>query len=542
MAATQTITSLNTGALFDAFMKTEMKCSKKVIDALDLYQGIDDLSEFKVFESKEWEGIAKQLLSPPDKVVGNKTAKQSPIIMTAVSLKRLKGASIAVRYYDMCGYTLTVENMKWPLVEEVSVVVKSLHDCKERSQEKKLTKLKRDGEFPMWLEKNLIQLDSMIGMRAIPLSYLIRDDVISPPPPALLEGKPYSAEHGSVEMVMIECATHNDPLFSQDDRMLFDKLATAWSGTELDTCITAQMQRSKKGRILYLQSVKEFANKAKWMEIVSKCEEILTTSKFLGTGTKYSMNMHISRHRNAFSRMQVASKQGKANFVLMNETTRVRHFITSIEDCKDQKLVSRIESVLSDDGPNGKNNNFDLCVQHLLPACPVHACRKKTGNDTHGEGSKVVSVSSTSINLKQGRGKTGVDLRWHKTADYKNLSNAQKDELREWQQSDDGKRAAEAYKKTRAANKRSNPSEDGSNKRKKWKTAVDVAAVKLNDDSKAKNNQMDALSASLVSAITSASPAKKVSAASATVQIATNDAVNAKVASILKGSNIRFEE
>ena len=54
MAAAQTITSLDTVELFDAFMKTEMKCSKKVIDALDLYQGIDDLSEFKVFESKEW--------------------------------------------------------------------------------------------------------------------------------------------------------------------------------------------------------------------------------------------------------------------------------------------------------------------------------------------------------------------------------------------------------------------------------------------------------------------------------------------------------
>ena len=173
MAAVQTITSLDTVGIFDAFMKTEMKCSKKVIDALDLYQGIDDLSEFKVFDSKEWDEIAKQLLSPPDKVVGIKTVKQSPIILTAVSLKRLKGSSIAVRYYDMCDYTLTVENMKWPLVEEVSAVVKSLHDCKERSQEKKLTKLKRDGEFPMWLEKNLIQLDSMIRISAILLSYLI---------------------------------------------------------------------------------------------------------------------------------------------------------------------------------------------------------------------------------------------------------------------------------------------------------------------------------------------------------------------------------
>ena len=78
-------------------------------------------------------------------------------------------------------------------------------------------------------------------------------------------------------MVLIERATYNDPLYTQDDRMLFDKLAAAWSGTELDTCITAQMQRSKKGRLLYQQSVREFANKAKWMEIVTKCERHLSS-------------------------------------------------------------------------------------------------------------------------------------------------------------------------------------------------------------------------------------------------------------------------
>ena len=34
---------------------------------------------------------------------------------------------------------------------------------------------------------------------------------------------------------------------AKNDCMIFDKLAAAWSGTELDTCITAKMQRLKKG-------------------------------------------------------------------------------------------------------------------------------------------------------------------------------------------------------------------------------------------------------------------------------------------------------
>ena len=67
-----------------------------------------------------------------------------------------------------------------------------------------------------------------------------------PTAPDHLKGKPYSEEHGSVEMVLIEHATHDDPLFTQDDRMLFDKLAAAWSGTELDTRITAKIQILKR--------------------------------------------------------------------------------------------------------------------------------------------------------------------------------------------------------------------------------------------------------------------------------------------------------
>ena len=101
----------------------------------------------------DWYTVTKQLLSPPDTVTGGTSSKTSPIIITAVSLKRLKVALITVRYYYSCGYDLMVENTKWPLIEEVSAVMKSLEDRKEKSQDMKLTKLRTNGEFPMWLER-----------------------------------------------------------------------------------------------------------------------------------------------------------------------------------------------------------------------------------------------------------------------------------------------------------------------------------------------------------------------------------------------------
>ena len=90
-------------------------------------------------------------------------------------------------------------------------------------------------------------------------------------------------------MVLIERATHNNPLYTQDDRMVFDNLAADQSGTEHNTCITAKMQRSMKGCLLYQQSVREFANKAKWIEIVTTFEETLTKPKVHGNRNKYSM-------------------------------------------------------------------------------------------------------------------------------------------------------------------------------------------------------------------------------------------------------------
>ena len=97
-------------------------------------------------------------------------------------------------------------------------------------------------------------------------------------------------------------------------------------------------------------------------------------------------------------------------------------------------------SVRTDDGPNGKRNDFEAAASHLLPYDPV-AKRRLASKRSNSQVSAVqeaedngesATVSSTSTPRKKSIGKTGVHLWYHKFSEYKKLTDEQKAELHEW--------------------------------------------------------------------------------------------------------------
>jgi hypothetical protein len=102
-------------------------------------------------------------------------------------------------------------------------------------------------------------------------------------------------------------------------------------------------------------------------------------------------------------------------------------------------------AVRTDKGPGGMRNDFEACVAHIVPYCPV--AKKRTAGAKRGvaEISEVNADSEdaeiSSFGAKSGKGsKTGVQLRYHKGPEYSRLSNEEKDELREWRNTQtDGK-------------------------------------------------------------------------------------------------------
>eukprot|EP00957_Ditylum_brightwellii_P130289 9938574-Ditylum_brightwellii.AAC.1 len=84
-----------------------------------------------------------------------------------------------------------------------------------------------------WSESFHDFLNRCIGIRMIPLAYVVRQESVVDPSvvPAIAAGQPYFAEHGSVEDEMIARTTHNQPLYQQDNVTVYYKLEEAMRAT-----------------------------------------------------------------------------------------------------------------------------------------------------------------------------------------------------------------------------------------------------------------------------------------------------------------------
>ena len=88
-------------------------------------------------------------------------------------------------------------------------------------------------------------------------------------------------------------------------------------------------------------------------------------------------------------------------------------------------------SIKTDNGPEGMRNNFEATAAHLLPYDPVAKNRSGGQNRGSAQISSVMDPSPTTTKIPS-IGKTGVHLRYYKTGEYKNLTNEQKEVLKEW--------------------------------------------------------------------------------------------------------------
>ena len=204
-------------------------------------------------------------------------------------------ASVAIKFYDTCDYRITVKNMQRGIVLAIYETVENLMERKKDTSSKKLTKLVGNDSLPFWLPKAMTELDAMIRTRGIPLSYLIREDVLAPAEDQLIQGQAFSQENGSVTDELIQRATHNHSLIKEDNRILFEKLYDSFCGSEVETTIISEMKQHQQGRALWMAACTEWAGDNSWNTIISKNREVYENLKFTGTGQVYYLWKHVSK-------------------------------------------------------------------------------------------------------------------------------------------------------------------------------------------------------------------------------------------------------
>ena len=207
--------------------------------------------------------------------------------------------------------------------------------------------------------------------------------------------------------------------------MVYDHLEEATRGTSYAASIKP-FQKVKDRRGAWKSLTSQYAGKDKFEDEIKRQEQLLHTRIWKGQ-SNFSLENFISQHRNTYVFMQASAEH--VQYQLPNEHSRAGFLIEAIQ-CSDPGLQAAMASFKTDNGPAGMRNNFEATAAHLLPYDPV--AKKRSSGQKRGSAqiSSVMDPSPTTTK-KPSIGKTGVHLRYYETGDYRNLTNEQKEELKE---------------------------------------------------------------------------------------------------------------
>jgi len=191
-------------------------------------EGIGHPQDLVEFDKDTLGQVAESLRKPGDRIANpdpnapvGSTIPRPPYVIGAKSLKRLQQACDLVRYYETTGRPITSQNIAYPIIRRFSLQWQSLKDRRE-DDDAALPKVSRALPILKWFEAFDDFLSRTIGVRYIPLSYVVRGDANVPaPPPDLANGEPFSDEYGSVEGELIARASHTHGLFRDDNASIY---------------------------------------------------------------------------------------------------------------------------------------------------------------------------------------------------------------------------------------------------------------------------------------------------------------------------------
>ena len=154
-----------------------------------------------------------------------------------------------VRYYEMVGRVITVDNIRWnPVIKNFKKQWESLKKREKDENSIETPKISKSLPIIKWSEAFIDFLNRVIGTRMVSLAHFMRDDVVPGTPlPALAANSPHSEACSSIEAEIVSRVSHADPLCRDDNAKVYYYLEEATRGTLYAVSIKSY-QRGKNGR------------------------------------------------------------------------------------------------------------------------------------------------------------------------------------------------------------------------------------------------------------------------------------------------------
>jgi len=303
-------------------------------------EGITNVEDLAEFTKEALKQIAENLRRPtgrkphpdagqPRGPAPGTTIPIPPFTLGAKLFMRLVAASDLLRYYVTVGRVPGAGNMQWnPVGRNFKEQWKALTDRKEDEQPE-TPKITKALPVMKWTESFQDFLSRVVGVRTIPLSYVIRTDVDVDPAvaPPIGAGKPHADTYESLEAELVARASHDHPLYRKDNAQVYYLIEEATRTTSYAASIKP-FQRRKNGRAAWLAIVNQYVGEDKWRAKWKRQDDLLHNRCWKET-SNYSLDQFIASHRNAYVSMSQCVKH--VTYQLPNKMTRVTYLLDSIE-------------------------------------------------------------------------------------------------------------------------------------------------------------------------------------------------------------------
>ena len=363
---------------------------------------------------------------------------RNAFVFSPISFYRMTVAAAAVSYYEAVGRPITYPCVEWNGPLRVFAEYMKQLEVKKTAETPSVPKITKSLPVVQWTEAFETFLEKVLGVRDIPLAYVIREQDVPPAITPLMANRPYSAVNGSVVQELVARASHTHALFDSDNELVFNHIEEAVRSTQYSATLSG-FRRAKNGRDAWIAIKAQYVGKDKWQKDVKKQENFLHTFIWKGN-TNGTLESFINKHRMAFVRIERCAEH--ITHTVPNDRQRVIYLLDAIK-CNDPQLQAALANVRADDQPDGKMNDFEATAAYILPHDPVSGKRVSNKRKIH---------DIAAVDLGVTKGSTGVDVRYYKPEEYRNLSQEQKQELKALRQANKGSNKKE-HKKTKRETK-----------------------------------------------------------------------------------------
>ena len=417
--------------LLQTYLREEMKFRTEAKADAVMDEGLDTFDSFLDFSKDDIKTLCNSIRKPGGMIAGVGLAAatvNNGLHVPAIAETRLAWAAYAAQYYSMIDRPINSRTMSWNYIQYFN----SLKEERDNhTPPDTIPKLSSKITIMKWINLFEEHLSSVLGVRKVPLQYIIRDNVNpvgidEDPLPVGTGSPPYAERYDSFHDEMITRTSHAHPGFKADNKHVFNLLNDGLAGSSYVSSIQP-FSRQKNGREAYKALVLHNLGSAKWDKVAEEADRRLTKVEWNGKSQRFTLLKHLTSHRNAHNDLVRASRC--IDYQVPSESQRVKRLFASIK-CSESRIESVRVQVLSD--PTGLGNDFERCADLLQLARPNNPA-------THPNPNHRVSALLTGKGKKRdqsklaSRGKSGVDLTYHRKEDYDKLNKAQKHELWEWQ-------------------------------------------------------------------------------------------------------------